>query len=173
MAHKIPTGNVKKRRRNTSFDVNPEHEQDWSPDSSPYNEGTVPREPGLPKIDFEFELEDDSKLQSNYVQDCPPLKEKFDDKMFNLKNDFSKRLVSDNVPEYGDEKEKTEEKEEKDTDFRENSTNEDSVPEDFSDQEGEDSDYDDDADYDGNKDRKDVSNEKVITLFIYYFCLYI
>ena len=161
MPHKTPTGNVKKRRRNTSFDVNPEHQQDWSPDSSPYNAASVPQEPGLSKIDFELELIDSPELQSSYVQDGEPLKEKIEDKMFTPKKDYSLGLVSDYCHVYGEEKQKLEEKERKDSEAEESSANEGSEPGHLSDQEGEDSDYDNGANYDDNKNRKEKSNDEV------------
>ena len=151
MAHKIPTGNVKKRRRNTSFDMNPQLQQDYSRDTSPYNGVTQPQEPGLSTIDFNSEMASDSELQNFLVQDCKPLKEKMDVGISGLKNNFClKNKTEPLVPDHCDvdvgKKKSSKENANEENDFEEDSSvNESSEQDELSDEEIEESDYEKEA----------------------------
>ena len=152
MAHKIPTGNIKKRRRNTSFDMNPQLQQDYSQDTSPYNGMTQPQEPGLSTIDFNLEMASDTELQKSLqkslVQDCEPLKEKMDVGISYLKNNVClKSKMEPLVPDHCDvdvgEQKSSKESANEENDFEEESSvNENSEQEESSDEEIEENDYD-------------------------------
>ena len=148
MAHKIPTGNVKKRRRNTSFDMNPQLQQDYSQDTSPYNRVSQPHEPGLSTIDFNLEMGSDFELQDVLVQDCEPLKEKMDGGISCLKNNLclknkTEPLVADHCDVDVGEQKSSKENANKENNFEEDSSvNENSEQDELSDEDIEESDYD-------------------------------
>ena len=164
MAHKIPTGNVKKRRRNTSFDMNPQLQQDYSQDTSPYNGVTQPQEPGLSTIDFNLEMASDSELQNALVQDCEPLKEKMAVGISCLKNNFClKNKMEPLVPDHCEadvvEQKSSKENANEENDFEEESSvNENSEQEESFDEEIEENDYDNET---NNEDCKKNQWESV------------
>lgn len=64
--------NTKKRKRNISYDLSPQHQQDCSPDRSPSN-GTaaMTQEPGLGTIDFDASDCDDEYISNQgWTKDC-------------------------------------------------------------------------------------------------------
>ena len=166
MAHKIPTGNVKKRRRNTSFDMNPEQEQDGSQDSPPYNGVTSPQEPGLSTIDFNFDMGTDSELQSALVRDSGPLDEDIDRKISKRTNDTygpkkKELLVPDNYEVDGEQQQKVDEKSEEEYTEEESSVNENSESEEESEDEDKQSDDDNEDLCDNSKNQEDKTLDEV------------
>ena len=65
---------LKKRKRNTSSETCPEHQQDCSPDNSmSYSTTGVVKKPGLDTLDFDMsDCEENIKKSPDLVQDCEP-----------------------------------------------------------------------------------------------------
>ena len=184
MAHKIPTGNVKKRRRNTSFDMNPVHQQDGSQDSPvipvtpPYNGVTSPEEPGLSTIDLELEIGSDFEVKNNFVQDGEPSSEKLEVIVSSLKQNTyrqgkNEKLVPDNCEIDVGEHRNVDEKVKEEKEFEEDcSANECSEQEEVSDAEESESDYEGEDINEDIKKRLWISEEQVrYTKYISHFMI--
>ena len=142
--------------------MNPEQEQDGSPDSPPYNGLTSPQEPGLSTIDFNFEMGTDSELQSALVRDSGPSDEDIDGKISKRTVDTycpkkKELLVPDNYEVDGEQQQKFDEKSEEEYSEEESSVNENSESE-------EESEEDNQSDNDNGDFCDDSKNEEDKTL---------